>query len=198
MNINIGHHTTTLPVYNSAKRKPINLQSFASLFLSYLNKITSNEKTRKIFYFLLLNLSFTGVEAVYGIYTNSLGLTSDAVHMLFDSTAIIFSLIAGIVAKWPTNSSFTYGYGRVETLTGFINGAALLFAGCSIILESLMRLYDPPEIKKESLLVVSILGFLVNLVGIFAFDHALMHGGHDCGHDQYTFINLVTTIQIIH
>ena len=31
------------------------------------------------------------------------------------------------------------------------------------------RLVEPPEVKHERLLVVSILGFLVNLVGIFVF-----------------------------
>ncbi len=75
----------------------------------FLRSILLNPQTRKIFFFLLLNLTFTVVEALYGVWTNSLGLTSDAVHMLFDSSAIIFSLIASVVAKWKANDRFTYG-----------------------------------------------------------------------------------------
>lgn len=106
------------------------------------------------------------MQALYGIWTNSLGLTSDAIHMLFDNTAIIFSLFAGVVAKWPRNSRFTYGYGRVETLTGFLNGAALCFAAVGIIWESVERLYTPPDIQKDQLLTVAVLGLVVNL-GIY-------------------------------
>lgn len=36
-------------------------------------------------------------------------------------------------------------------------------------LQAVERLVEPPEVKHERLLVVSILGFLVNLVGIFVF-----------------------------
>jgi zinc transporter 5/7 len=39
------------------------------------------------------------------------------------------------------------------------------------------RLFEPPEISHERLLVVSVLGFLVNMIGIFAFSHGHSHGG---------------------
>ncbi|KAJ3381318.1 hypothetical protein HDU92_005469, partial [Lobulomyces angularis] len=198
-----GNKSNTLPSYSKTQKsnqfndyynnkkseryfpkvqKPFTLKNLPNIFLIFVKKIINNPATRKVFYFLLLNLTFTLVEALYGIWTNSLGLTSDAIHMLFDSTAIIFSLSASVVAGWESNERFTFGYSRVETLTGFLNGAALLFAGFSIIWESIERLYSPPEINTESLLTVSILGFLVNLVGIFAFDHGGM--GHDHGHSH--------------
>ena len=44
------------------------------------------------------------------------------------------------------------------------------------------RLVEPPEVKHERLLVVSILGFIVNLVGIFVFQHG-GPGGHGHSHD---------------
>ena len=36
---------------------------------------------------------------------------------------------------------------------------------------SLQRAFEPPEVKHDRLLVISIAGFLVNLVGIFVFHH---------------------------
>jgi Co/Zn/Cd efflux system component len=51
----------------------------------------------------------------------------------------------------------------VETLTGFINGIALFFAGIGIIWESFERFYSPPEIVKDKLLTVAVLGFIVNM-----------------------------------
>lgn len=84
--------------------------------------------------------------------------------MLFDSTAIIFSLVASVIAKWESNERFTYGYGRVETMCGFVNALALLFASWNIVWEGLERFWEPREIEKTGeLLIVSILGLVVNL-----------------------------------
>lgn len=47
---------------------------------AYLKTILSNPESRKIFYFLMLNLSYMGVQVVYGVITNSLGLISDGTH----------------------------------------------------------------------------------------------------------------------
>jgi zinc transporter 5/7 len=43
----------------------------------HLKTITANPESRKIFYFLLLNLVYMGVQMLYGVWTNSLGLISD-------------------------------------------------------------------------------------------------------------------------
>ncbi len=47
------------------------------LVRSYLKTILSNPESRKIFYFLMLNLCYMLVQMLYGIWTNSLGLISD-------------------------------------------------------------------------------------------------------------------------
>lgn len=44
---------------------------------SHLKTIMDNAESRKIFYFLMLNISFMFVQMLYGIWTNSLGLISD-------------------------------------------------------------------------------------------------------------------------
>ena len=56
----------------------------ARLIRSYIKTILFNPESRKIFYFLMLNLSYMGVQLLYGVWTNSLGLISDAIHMAFD------------------------------------------------------------------------------------------------------------------
>ena len=40
------------------------------------------------------------------------------------------------------------------------------------------RLLEPPEVHHERLFLVSVLGFIVNLIGIFAFQHGGSHHGH--------------------
>ncbi|KAG2173845.1 hypothetical protein INT43_005265 [Umbelopsis isabellina] len=147
-----------------------------------LRIILENQDSRQIFYFLLLNLSYMFIQLIYGSITNSLGLISDAIHMFFDCLALGVGLFASVMAKWPPNTKYSYGYNRVETLSGFANGVFLVLISISIISEAIQRLLDPPEMNTHRLLLVSFVGLLVNLVGIFAFNHGHAHGGHDHGH----------------
>jgi zinc transporter 5/7 len=43
----------------------------------HLQTILHTEASRKIFYFLMVNLAYMGVQMAYGVITNSLGLISD-------------------------------------------------------------------------------------------------------------------------
>lgn len=143
---------------------------------SWLRLIFSDRNSRNLFLFLLLNLSFAFVELAYGIWTNSLGLISDSFHMFFDCTGLLAGLAASVITKWKANEKYSYGYVRAETLAGFVNGLFLLFIAFFIMSESVERLIEPPEVKHERLFVVSVLGLLVNLVGIYAFQHGHSHG----------------------
>lgn len=51
--------------------------SLSQLARSYLHSILENPESRKIFYFLMLNMCYMLVQMLYGIWTNSLGLISD-------------------------------------------------------------------------------------------------------------------------
>ena len=154
--------------------------SLASFAKTTMAQIWASPDSRSIFYFLLINLGFCGVEFLYGILTNSLGLISDAFHMLFDCTALVMGLVASVMSRWKAGGGFSYGYGRVEVLSGFINALFLVVISFFILIEALQRLYDPPHIHAEKLFVVSVLGLLVNLFGLYAFSHAHSHGGKAC------------------
>ncbi len=80
-----------------------------SISLLTSRAILSDPGTRNLFFFLLLNLSFAFVELFYGMWTNSLGLISDAFHMFFDCTALLSGLVAAVVARWQSNERFSYG-----------------------------------------------------------------------------------------
>jgi len=149
-----------------------------------ISNVLFDKNTRSIFLFLCLNASFAFVELFYGIYSNSLGLISDAFHMFFDCTALLAGLMASIVAKWKANDRYTYGYVRAEIMAGFVNALFLFFIALNILAHAVERLVEPPEVKHERLLVVSILGFFVNLVGIYFFHEHHGGGHHNCSHSH--------------
>ena len=62
-------------------------------------------------------------------------------------------------------------------------GLFLIFVALFVLTEAIERFTEPPEVLHEHhLLEVSVLGLLVNFVGIFAFSHAHTHGGEPCDH----------------
>jgi len=155
--------------------------------VGWIRLIMADSNSRNLAGFLVLNLSFAFVELFYGVWTNSLGLISDSFHMFFDCTGLLAGLVATVITKWRANDKYSYGYVRAEVLAGFINGLFLLFISFFIFSEAIERLVEPPEVKHERLLLVSILGFLVNLVGIFVFQHGghgHSHGDDDHGHSH--------------
>ncbi|KAL4816764.1 cation efflux family-domain-containing protein [Aspergillus spinulosporus] len=169
-------HTTSKP----SRATKIILRYTESYPLLY--SILKERDSRRIFYFMSLNFGFMLVQLSYGFATGSLGLLSDSIHMFFDCLALVVGLCAAVMSKWPPSTRFPYGYGKVDTLSGFANGIFLMIISVEIIYEAVERLSSGSQMHRlGELLAVSIAGLLVNLVGIMAFDHGHAHG-HDHGH----------------
>ncbi|GAA6009529.1 hypothetical protein JCM10207_003815 [Rhodosporidiobolus poonsookiae] len=167
------------------------LSTFYRHLRATIKTILATPESRRIYFFLCLNLAFMFVQMAYGIWTNSLGLISDSIHMFFDCLALAMGLFASVMATWPSNEIFTYGYSRVETLSGFANGIFLCLISIFIVFEAIQRLIDPPEMNTGQLLTVSAVGLAVNLVGMAATGghHGHSHGGggghgHSHGHSH--------------
>ncbi|XP_057769465.1 uncharacterized protein LOC130989516 [Salvia miltiorrhiza] len=154
-----------------------------------IRHILSERKSRKIALFLLINTAYMVVEFVAGFMSNSLGLISDACHMLFDCAALAIGLYASYISRLPANGQFNYGRGRFEVLSGYVNAVFLVLVGALITLESFERILDPQEISTSSLLSVSVGGLVVNMVGLVFFheEHHHAHGGSGpCSHSHHS------------
>lgn len=123
------------------------------------------------------------VQGAYGYLSGSLGLLSDTVHMFFDCLGLVVGLGAAVASKWPTSPEKPYGWGKLNTLAGFGNGIFLMLVSVEFVWEAIEGIVERRELRHvQELLVVSTLGLLVNMVGLFAFGHA--HAGHDHGHSH--------------
>lgn len=136
-----------------------------------------------ILMFRRLNFGFMLVQGVYGYMSGSLGLLSDTVHMFFDCLGLIVGLGAAVASKWPTSPDKPYGWGKLNTLAGFGNGVFLMLVSLEFVWEAIEGMVEGQELRHvKELMVVTVLGFVVNMVGLFAFGHA--HAGHDHGHSH--------------
>uniref|UniRef100_A0A8R1E535 Proton-coupled zinc antiporter SLC30A5 n=1 Tax=Caenorhabditis japonica TaxID=281687 RepID=A0A8R1E535_CAEJA len=182
----VGISNTGLPLFTYGEAFLQKTSKSVMIFIKEtLNEILMNNDSRRIFWFLCVNIGFCGVEFLYGFWTNSLGLISDGFHMLFDCSALVMGLVASVMARWPPSRHFTFGFGRVEILSGFINALFLCVIALFILIEALERLFDPPNINTDRLLFVAVSGLLVNLFGMYSLgEHGHSHGGASHGHSH--------------
>ena len=160
------------------------ISAMGPLVSQLFERIRTNKDARNIFIYMSINLLFMFVEMAYGWWNNSLGLISDGVHMLFDCMALMIGLIALVIQEWAPNQRFSFGYGRVNILSGFINAIFLVFIASSVFYEAIHRFIAPQEIDNDNLLLVSVLGLLVNLLGLFVFSQA-HHAAHGHSHSSH-------------
>ncbi|KAK7739803.1 putative zinc transporter msc2 [Diatrype stigma] len=124
----------------------------------------TEKDSRRIFYFMAVNFTFMGVQAVYGYLTDSLGLLSDSIHMFFDCVALAVGLFASVMSKWPPSERFPYGFGKIETLSGFANGVFLILISLEIMFEGFERLVEGRETKRLQELFINMHGIYLHIL----------------------------------
>ena len=103
-------------------------------------------------------------EIAGGIWTNSLALLSDAAHVVMDLFALVLSLLAIRLARFPATDRRTYGWHRAEILASLINGLTLLLIAAGILTEAWDRLLQPQAIKSREMFIIASVGLVTNLL----------------------------------
>lgn len=126
-------------------------------------KLQNNSK-KTILISLLLTLFFAFLEFFGGVISGSLALISDSFHMFSDVGALLFSMIAIYYASKKPTEKFTYGYLRLEVISAFINGLALLLIAIGIIYEGISRFFNPIQINFYLMIIIALIGLFINII----------------------------------
>lgn len=121
--------------------------------------------TKNIGFAFFLNLSFTIIEFIGGILTNSVAIISDAIHDFGDSVALGTSWYLEKKSNQKSNQKFTFGYRRFSIISAFINCIILLIGSLIIIVSAIKRLINPEPVDAEGMIYFAILGIVVNSIG---------------------------------
>lgn len=102
--------------------------SLIGLVWAALPIISSGSRPMKrLFALIMLNVAYSTLELLIGLFTGRVGLVSDAFHLTFGCGVLSFSLFAMAVARKKPDDVYSYGYKRVEVLSAFTNAAAISF-----------------------------------------------------------------------
>jgi cobalt-zinc-cadmium efflux system protein len=113
---------------------------------------------------LVLIVAFMAGEVVAGLLAGSLALLTDAGHMVTDAAAIGVAIVATRIAQRPARGAYTYGFARVDALSGQGNGITLLLLAIWFTVEGIRRLIAPGAVHGGVVSVVALIGVAVNLL----------------------------------
>jgi cobalt-zinc-cadmium efflux system protein len=131
---------------------------------SHIHSAQASQPTiRRLALALVITLAFVVVEALAGLYANSLALLTDAGHNLTDVVALGLAWYALRLAARRADAQKTYGYHRAGILFALFNSATLIAMTAWIFYEAYQRIVAPPEVEAGLLTVVAVIAFVVNL-----------------------------------
>ena len=115
----------------------------------------------------LLNLGFSVFEFFGGFFTGSVAILSDALHDLGDAISIGVSWYLERLSKKQPDKKYTYGYLRYSLLGGLITTAVLLAGSIFVIVNAVLRIFNPVSINYNGMIIFAIVGCIVNLCAVF-------------------------------
>ncbi len=130
-----------------------------------------NSSSNRIGWAFFLNVSFTIIEFVGGVLTNSTAIMADAVHDLGDSLSIGLAWLLSKLGSKEPNGSFSYGYQRFSLLGALINGLVLIAGSLWVLNAAIPRLFEPQQPHAVGMFWLAILGVAVNGYAAFKLSH---------------------------
>lgn len=118
-------------------------------------------KNLKIAFFI--NLGFTLLELVGGLFTNSVAIISDALHDFGDSLSLGLAwYLEKKATKKGVSNKFSFGFARFRLLGALVNAIVLIGGSVYIIIEAVARLQNPEPVKSFWMMGLAVIGVAVN------------------------------------
>jgi cation diffusion facilitator family transporter len=104
-------------------------------------ELKSFEKQRVARNSVLVAIVLTVFKFIVGFLSGSLGILSEALHSSLDLVAAIMTLYSVRVSDKPADADHTYGHGKIENFSAFIETGLLLVTCIWIVWEAFHRLF---------------------------------------------------------
>jgi len=115
----------------------------------------------------ILNLLFSVIEIIGGLFTNSTAILSDSIHDFGDSLSIGISYFLEKKSKRKPDSNYTYGYLRYSVLGALITNIILFVGSVFMIYESMKRIINPVQVNYNGMFIFAILGVIINFLAAY-------------------------------
>jgi len=102
-----------------------------------------------------------------GILSGSVSIISEAIHSLMDLVASFVAFLSVSSSAKPADKNHPYGHGKIENISGIVEGVLIFIAAGMIITEAVKKIWAPSEIEHASIAIAvmtisAIINFLVS------------------------------------
>ena len=137
---------------------------------------------RRSWLVIALTASMMVLEITAGFIFGSMALLADGWHMASHASALGITAFAYYLARrYASDKRFSFGTGKISELAGYSSALMLALIALLMAYESVVRFFDPVQIRFNEAIAVAVLGLIVNLVSALILKEN--HAGHD--HDRH-------------
>lgn len=123
-------------------------------------RLSTIAKLQKLIIFCSI---FMVIELIGGVWSNSIAVISDSLHMIIDLLGYLVQLYSAKLALRPRSQAYSFGLYRAESIGGFLNCFLIWTVTIYLLYEAIVRLYHPVKHFNSSvMLVTAVLGVIMN------------------------------------
>ena len=126
---------------------------------------SDGQSLKRLKFALVLNLSFSAIELVGGLWTGSVAILADAVHDFGDAIALGMAVYLEAHSGQGPTVNYSYGLKRLSLLSAVLTGVVLVTGSVVIAVEAIQRLFEGGSAPFGwGMIGFAVLGLVVNSV----------------------------------
>lgn len=104
------------------------------------------------------------LKVIVGIISGSVSIISEAIHSAMDLAASIIAFFSTKTSSKPADKEHPFGHGKIESISGVIEGLLIFIAAGLIINEAIKKIVDPGPIEQAwAAVIVMLISAITNI-----------------------------------
>jgi len=128
-----------------------------------------NKKVKVAALSVLSNTTLIILKVIAGILSGSVSILSEAIHSGMDLIAAIIAFFSVRLSLKPADKSHPYGHGKIENVSGVVEGILIFIAAFLIIAEAIKKIINQTPIHETTIAIIvmgisAIINFIVSRI----------------------------------
>lgn len=125
----------------------------------------SDRRVRVSVLSIISNTLLIVLKIIAGILSGSVSILSEAIHSGMDLIASLVAFLSVRESAKPADRDHPYGHGKIENISGLIEGLLIFVAAGMIIFEAIRKISQPVRIEEAAIAIgVMITSALINFI----------------------------------
>ncbi|HEX2925412.1 MAG TPA: cation diffusion facilitator family transporter [Ruminiclostridium sp.] len=116
-----------------------------------------NTKVKVAMLSVISNSALIVMKLIVGVLSGSVSIISEAIHSGMDLVASIIAFFSVRASSKPADKEHPYGHGKIENVSGVIEGLLIFIAAFLIIKEAIVKLIHPTEVS-QTFMAIAVMG----------------------------------------